>query len=415
MMLARTLSRPRWAMAMTIDSMPCVEAFSMARSSSGMRLSAPSSEKLLAPTNLRRMNSSKITASVKPREDADLLVAGKLQAVLRFFHPPLQPLPHFQVVDVHELGADRPAIGIAKPVHDVAERLRVRTGQRVGRELAIEIGFGKPPELRFQFRRHGPRNAQRIDLGDQVPPDPVVADQQVDAFLQSALGMRFPRAIAVDRGPAAVSPLPRHAPQVRQADQKYLVPELAWSSRWPRSEQRLRSPLPVVVSRTSGCPAVVVRRTGYRARASPGPGCSGRSAWLVPAVRHRCSSVPAEQSGSCSAWREAPAGGTDDVRRSHGPRRSHRRCRRLHADLSCSVRKNSATPGRSGSDSPGRGRKPARRTPNSADQSLSPGIVGVVEDLFTNPSPQSEFQVLRRISVWDNSRADKACTFRRSI
>ena len=128
----------------------------------------------------------------QPREDADLFVAGKLQAVLRFFHPPLQPLAHFQVVDVHELGADRPAIGVAEPVHDVAERLRVRAGQRVGRELAIEIGFRKPPELRFQFRRHGPRNAQRIDLGDQVSADAVVADQQVDAFLQAALGVRFP-------------------------------------------------------------------------------------------------------------------------------------------------------------------------------------------------------------------------------
>ena len=80
---------------------------------------------------------------------------------------------------------------------------------RVGGELAIEIGFRKPPELRFQFRRHGPRNAQRIDLGDQVSPHAVVADQEVDAFLHPALGVRFPGAVGVR--PSAdrpVSPLP---------------------------------------------------------------------------------------------------------------------------------------------------------------------------------------------------------------
>ncbi len=134
----------------------------------------------------------------QPREDADLCVARQLEAVLRFFHPPFKPLAHVQVVDVHELGADRPAIGIAEPIEDVAERLRVRTGQRVGRELAIEIGFRKPPELGFQFRWHGPRDAQRIDLGDQVSAYSVVADQEVHAFLQAALSVRFGSVIVRD-------------------------------------------------------------------------------------------------------------------------------------------------------------------------------------------------------------------------
>ena len=54
------------------------------------------------------------------REDADLLVAARASGGSRFFHPPLQPLADLQVVDVHELRADRPAIGVAEPVHDVA-------------------------------------------------------------------------------------------------------------------------------------------------------------------------------------------------------------------------------------------------------------------------------------------------------
>ena len=64
MMLASTFSRPRCAMPSTISSTPCSPAFSIARSSSGIRLSPPSSEKLLAPMYFFCMNSSKMTASV---------------------------------------------------------------------------------------------------------------------------------------------------------------------------------------------------------------------------------------------------------------------------------------------------------------------------------------------------------------
>ena len=137
----------------------------------------------------------------QPGEDADLLVAAELQAVLRFLHRVLQPLADFQVVDVHELDADGPAVGVAEPVENVAERLVVRPGQRIGREAAVEVGFGKAPELRFQFWRHGPGNAQRIDLGDQVPADAIVADQKVDVFLLAGEVVQFPRPATRKREP----------------------------------------------------------------------------------------------------------------------------------------------------------------------------------------------------------------------
>ena len=57
-------------------------AFSIARSNSGIRLSAPSSEKLLAPTNFFRTNCSKIDGVGQPREDPQLLVARQRQPVL---------------------------------------------------------------------------------------------------------------------------------------------------------------------------------------------------------------------------------------------------------------------------------------------------------------------------------------------
>ena len=49
--------------------------------------------------------SSNITTIVNG--DPDLFVASERKAVLRAFHPSLQPLPHRQIVDVHELNADR--------------------------------------------------------------------------------------------------------------------------------------------------------------------------------------------------------------------------------------------------------------------------------------------------------------------
>ncbi len=50
MTLTSTFRRPRCAMPMTSSSMPWVPAASMSRSMRGIRLSAPSSEKRLAPT-----------------------------------------------------------------------------------------------------------------------------------------------------------------------------------------------------------------------------------------------------------------------------------------------------------------------------------------------------------------------------
>ena len=49
MMLVSTLSRPRWAMPMTISSTPCCAAWVITASSAGITLSDPSSEKRLAP------------------------------------------------------------------------------------------------------------------------------------------------------------------------------------------------------------------------------------------------------------------------------------------------------------------------------------------------------------------------------
>ena len=64
MMFASTLSRPRWAIASTQSPISCAAARSIAISTNGIRLSDPSSEKLLAPRNRFWMNSSNTAAVV---------------------------------------------------------------------------------------------------------------------------------------------------------------------------------------------------------------------------------------------------------------------------------------------------------------------------------------------------------------
>ena len=64
MMFASTLRRPRCAIASTMSPMSCDAARSIDISTSGIRLSDPSSEKLLAPRNRFWMNSSKTAAVV---------------------------------------------------------------------------------------------------------------------------------------------------------------------------------------------------------------------------------------------------------------------------------------------------------------------------------------------------------------
>ena len=52
----------------------------------------------------------------QPRKNADLLVARELEAVARALHPFLQPASDGKIINVHELHADGPAIGIAQMV-----------------------------------------------------------------------------------------------------------------------------------------------------------------------------------------------------------------------------------------------------------------------------------------------------------
>ena len=184
MMLASTFNRPRWAIASTISSIRCSPAFSIAMSKSGISVSAPSSEKLLAPKNRFWMNSSNMAALRQMHQNSILLAAAERQPILRAFHAHLQPLADGEIVHVHELHADRTAIGVPQPLDDAAERHHLRAFDRVGRKRPIHVGFGEVIRPRVEFREFRPRPAERIEIRHQMAAHPIRPDQLVDPILQ---------------------------------------------------------------------------------------------------------------------------------------------------------------------------------------------------------------------------------------
>ena len=105
----------------------------------------------MAPTYFVRMNSSKITASVNFVRIRTCWSRSSFKPMFRVLHPPLQPITRLQVVDMHELGADGPAIGVFKPFDDLPQCLDVRAANRSGGNAAIQIGFRKSVVLRVQL------------------------------------------------------------------------------------------------------------------------------------------------------------------------------------------------------------------------------------------------------------------------
>ena len=76
--------------------------FSIARSSSGRSVSQPSSEKVFAPRNFLRRNSSKITASVSRVRIRNCSSRESCKWFCEISIRLLQPFAHRQVVNVHE-------------------------------------------------------------------------------------------------------------------------------------------------------------------------------------------------------------------------------------------------------------------------------------------------------------------------
>src|SRR5262252_156434 len=118
----------------------------------------------------------------QPGEDANLFLAAKVESILRPLHALLQPVSDCQFVNVHELDADRPAIGVAEPIEDFPQRYRA-IAESVAGKPAIHLRLTESIKFRFELRDARTRHLQWIDGSYHMAPDAIVTDKLVHPIL----------------------------------------------------------------------------------------------------------------------------------------------------------------------------------------------------------------------------------------
>ncbi len=157
-------------------------------------------------------------------EDGALALNGETDLLVAALDALLNPALLRGVGDVHELHAQRLAIGAAQDGDDLAHGREFKTEHLVEEDAAVHVGFGKAVGLRIELRFIGLfLNAERIELRMEMAAHAVGADQheRVDGVARrllhvgrgnlDALGLRFSgdffadflfrrRPLAVERG-----------------------------------------------------------------------------------------------------------------------------------------------------------------------------------------------------------------------
>ncbi len=172
-------------MPITISTIPCRAALAIAKSSRGIRLSAPSSEKVLAPTNFLRTNCSKITASVSRVRIRSCSGRDRRIRFSERFHPLLQPRADVRVVDVQELRADVTAIRVLQPLQNFPHGLRTHAVEPLDGDGAVEIGVGQAMRARQEIIRLRPGETERVEASGQVPASAKALHEVAEPVLQA--------------------------------------------------------------------------------------------------------------------------------------------------------------------------------------------------------------------------------------
>jgi hypothetical protein len=119
-------------------------------------------------------------------EDVDFLLAREVRRAARALEPLLPPALLGRLGDVHELGTDAAAVGVAQGLHDFAQGHVLGLGEiRVGsREGDVEVGFAQVVEGRLEFGDLRPLGAlERIEVGPAAAEEAVGRDQRLDMDL----------------------------------------------------------------------------------------------------------------------------------------------------------------------------------------------------------------------------------------
>ena len=146
-------------------------------------------------------------------EDALLARRVEGRVVARRLHPVLEPVLPLGVGDVHVLDADRPAVGLAQGVEDLAQRRLVLAGEPAGHELAVEVPQGEAVGRGVEVAVRRPGAVEGVEVGHQVAAHPVVVDEL--QHLRLLLDLLAPARRPEERGVRVHLPL--HRP-VRDAE-----------------------------------------------------------------------------------------------------------------------------------------------------------------------------------------------------
>ena len=111
-------------------------------------------------------------------EDRALALAREGDLLVRAFDALLDPGLLRRIGDVHELDAERLAIGAAQDRDDLAHGREFETEHLVEEDLAVHVGFGEAVGARIELLLVLLRlELERIELGVEMAADAVGADQ----------------------------------------------------------------------------------------------------------------------------------------------------------------------------------------------------------------------------------------------
>ena len=165
----------------------------------------------------------------------------------------LDPLLLFGILDVHVLDAEGPAVGVAQDVQDLVERGGVLAGEPVAHEVTGKVPDGQPVVERVQLRMESGRlRVEGVEVGDEVPPDPVHVDEGLDVHL-----LGHPQVVATLAVGSVEVPLPSDRFVGDLEGLEHLVVEVVPSHQAFRHEGEEQTRLgslddPVVVGRSEG-------------------------------------------------------------------------------------------------------------------------------------------------------------------
>ena len=168
MMLASTLSRPRWAMPSTAESRPASAAPERISSRIGIADSAPSRPNRLVPTYFVARNFSNASAALSRSRMRSLLLLGEACGCTPSTWLWIQRCSSV-LLDVHVLDADRAAVRVAQHAEQVAERCisdvpptpPVRNSRSRSQIVRPYVAGSSSTGICGSFQRSGSRSAMR--------------------------------------------------------------------------------------------------------------------------------------------------------------------------------------------------------------------------------------------------------------